>query len=124
MRSAFCGLSTAWRQRGHTLEIGIGIATGYATMGRIGFEGRYDYGAIGNAIILAARLSSEAGPGEILVTQRTYGQAEGSVVAEPAGERLLKGFSRPVGTYAVQAMTDEGGLGAVEAVGAAEEAGT
>ncbi len=108
MRETFVRVSQEWRRRGHLLEIGIGIATGYATMGRIGFEGRYDYGAIGNAIILAARLSSEAGPGEILVTQRTYGQAEGSVVAEPAGERLLKGFSRPVGTYAVQAMADDG----------------
>jgi adenylate cyclase len=109
MRETFVRVSQEWRRRGHLLEIGIGIATGYATLGRIGFEGRYDYGAIGNAIILAARLSSEAGPGEILVTQRTYGQAEGSVLAEPAGERLLKGFSRPVGTYAVTAMADANG---------------
>jgi class 3 adenylate cyclase len=104
MRDRFADIGAEWRRRGHVLELGIGIATGYATLGRIGFEGRYDYGAIGNAIILAARLSGEAAPGEILVTQRTYGQAEESVVAEPAGERTLKGFSRAVPTYAISGM--------------------
>jgi len=71
----------------------MGIATGYATMGRIGFEGRYDYGGTGNAIILAARLSSEAKAGEILIAQRTFGAMDGAVPAEEAGERQLKGFS-------------------------------
>jgi adenylate cyclase len=104
MRDRFAGIADEWRRRGHVLELGIGIATGYATLGRIGFEGRYDYGAIGNAIILAARLSGEAAPGQILVTQRTYGQAEERVVADPAGERTLKGFSRAVPTYAVNGM--------------------
>ena len=61
MRAAFAGLSADWRQRGHALEIGIGIATGYATLGRIGFEGRYDYGAVGTGIIHAARLSARCG---------------------------------------------------------------
>ena len=104
MRDRFAALADDWRRRGHVLELGIGIATGYATLGRIGFEGRYDYGAIGNAIILASRLSGEAGPGEILVSQRTYGQAEASVVADPAGERTLKGFSRTVPTYSVTGL--------------------
>lgn len=84
------------------LEIGIGIATGYATLGRIGFEGRYDYGAIGHAIILASRLSSEAGPGQILIAQRTFAAAEDAIDAEFAGDRTLKGFSRPVQAYAVR----------------------
>lgn len=106
MRSAFAGLSTAWRQRGYTLEIGIGIATGYATLGRIGFEGRYDYGAVGRVIIHAARLSSDAAPGEILVAQRTFAAAESAVDAEPAGERLLKGFSRPLQTFAVRGVRE------------------
>ena len=79
----------------------MGIATGYATMGRIGFEGRYDYGGIGNAIILAARLSSEAKAGEILIAQRTFGAMDGAVPAEEAGERQLKGFSRPMPVYRV-----------------------
>ncbi len=104
MRDRFSHLSTDWRRRGHVLEIGIGIATGYATLGRIGFEGRYDYGAIGSAIILASRLSGEAAPGEILVTQRTFGQAETAVRGESVGERTLKGFSRPVPTYAISGV--------------------
>jgi class 3 adenylate cyclase len=103
MRERFAGLSAEWRRRGHVLEIGIGIATGYATLGRIGFEGRYDYGAIGNAIILASRLSGEAAPGEILVAARTFAEAEADakIIAVPAGERSLKGFSRAMETYAI-----------------------
>jgi len=101
MRTRFADLSADWRKRGYVLEIGIGIATGYATLGRIGFEGRYDYGAIGNVIILASRLSGEAAPGEILISQRTYAAAEDAIDAATAGDRTLKGFSRPVPTYAV-----------------------
>ena len=103
MRDRFATLSADWRKRGHVLELGIGIATGYATLGRIGFEGRYDYGAIGNAIILASRLSGEAGPGEILVAARTFAEAEANVTigARPGGERTLKGFSRTVPTFLI-----------------------
>jgi class 3 adenylate cyclase/CheY-like chemotaxis protein len=104
MRDAFAPLADDWRRRGYVLELGIGIATGYATLGRIGFEGRYDYGAVGNVIILASRLSSEAAPGEILVSQRTYALSEGLVQAEPAGERTLKGFSRAVPTYTIRGL--------------------
>ena len=101
MREHFAELSADWRKRGHVLEIGIGIATGYATLGRIGFEGRYDYGAVGHGIILAARLSGEAAAGEILISSRTYAAAETAIDALPAGDRQLKGFSRPVPVYAV-----------------------
>lgn len=101
MRAGFSDVATDWRRRGYVLEIGIGIATGYATLGRIGFEGRYDYGAIGNAIILAARLSGEAAPGEILIAQRTYAAAQDSIETAPGGDRLLKGFSRPMPTWVV-----------------------
>ena len=101
MREQFAQLSSDWRSRGYILEIGIGIATGYATLGRIGFEGRYDYGGIGNVIILASRLSGEAGPGEILIAQRTFEAAGQELDAVPAGDRTLKGFSRPVPTYLV-----------------------
>lgn len=97
----FVGLAEEWLRRGHVLQVGIGIATGYATMGRIGFEGRYDYGGVGSAIILASRLSSEAAAGEILVAQRTFAAIDGAVPAQPAGERQLKGFSRPIATYAI-----------------------
>lgn len=101
MRDHFADLSADWRRRGYVLEIGVGIATGYATLGRIGFEGRYDYGAVGPVIIHAARLSSDAAPGEILIAQRTYAAAEASIAVSAAGERQLKGFSRPLVTYAV-----------------------
>ena len=82
IRERFVEISEEWRRRGHVLQVGMGIATGYATMGRIGFEGRYDYGGIGNAIILASRLSSEAKAGEILIAQRTFGAIDGAVPAE------------------------------------------
>jgi adenylate cyclase len=111
MRDRFAGLSADWRRRGHILELGIGIATGYATLGRIGFEGRYDYGAIGNAIILASRLSSEAAPGEILVAARTFAEAEADrpILAAPGGDRTLKGFSRAVPTFLVSGLGERVG---------------
>ena len=120
MRERFAALSADWRQRGHILEIGIGIATGYATLGRIGFEGRYDYGAIGNAIILAARLSGEAAPGEILVAQRTFAAAESEPIDRRTRRRPhLKGFSRPVPTYAITGHARGCGRRAGAAEGAA-----
>ena len=94
--SRFSGLSADWRKRGYELGLGIGIATGYATLGRIGFKGRYDYGAVGNAVILASRLSDVARPGEILISQRTHAQVEPHVAAQPVHELELKGFSRPI----------------------------
>src|SRR5262245_16597295 len=92
----FKSLAADWRKRGYDLSLGVGIATGYATLGRIGFEGRYEYGAIGNAVILASRLSDAAEPGEILLSQRTDAQLEGRIVTEPVPVLRLKGFSRPV----------------------------
>jgi class 3 adenylate cyclase len=92
----FTDLAAVWRKRGHELGLGIGIATGYATLGRIGFEGRYDYGAVGNVVILASRLSDAAAPGEILVSQRTHAAIEDRVESTPAPELHLKGISRPV----------------------------
>jgi adenylate cyclase len=99
IRERFKDISADWRRRGHILEVGIGMATGYATMGRIGFEGRYDYGGVGNAIILASRLSGEAVAGEILLAPRTYAAID-EAWAESVGERQLKGFSRPMPVYA------------------------
>jgi adenylate cyclase len=99
MRARFAELAAGWHKLGYELGLGIGIATGYATLGRIGFEGRYDYAAIGNAVILASRLSSEAKPDQILLSQRTFAAVEESIVAEPAGELQLKGMSRPVPAY-------------------------
>lgn len=92
-------LAERWRRRGHALQMGIGIAQGFATLGGIGFPGRIDYGAIGTVTNLAARLCGEAGAGEILVSQRVWGLIEDIVEAEPAGALVLKGFARPVSAF-------------------------
>jgi adenylate cyclase len=105
-RERFVELAEEWRKRGYALGLGIGIATGYATLGRIGFEGRYDYGAIGNVVILAARLSDAAAAGEILVAQRTHAALEDRVEAEPLEDLSLKGFSRPVRALRATGLRD------------------
>jgi class 3 adenylate cyclase len=96
MRERFGPLAAGWRKRGYELGFGVGIAVGYATLGRIGFEGRYDYGAIGNVVILASRLSSQAAANQILVSQRAAGMVEDVVEVESVGEIEIKGLSRPV----------------------------
>ena len=106
MREQFGVLSTAWRKRGYELGLGIGIAAGFATLGRIGFEGRYDYAAIGNAVILASRLSSAAAAGQILVSQRVFAVIEEAVEAEPVTGLELKGFSHAQTAYAVASVRD------------------
>jgi class 3 adenylate cyclase len=95
MRERMTGQIAQWRKRGYELGFGCGIATGYATLGRIGFEGRYDYGAIGPVTNLAARLGSEAKAGQILISQRAYSAIEDNVDVEPMGELTVKGYSRP-----------------------------
>ena len=70
MRERFAQLDAGWSRLGYELGFGIGIATGYATLGRIGFEGRYDYGMVGTAVIVASRLSSAAESGQILLNPR------------------------------------------------------
>ena len=99
MRARFADLASGWHKLGYELGLGIGISTGYATLGRIGFEGRYDYAAIGSVVILASRLSTEAKADQILLGQRTYAAVEGSFEVESAGELELKGFSRPMAAY-------------------------
>lgn len=101
MRERLNDLTIQWRKLGHELGFGIGIAQGYATIGAIGFEGRWEYGAIGSVPNLAARLCGEAKPGEILVPQRLLGNVEESVEIESVGELMLKGFHRPVAAYNV-----------------------
>jgi adenylate cyclase len=101
MRERIAGLAETWRKRGFDLDFGIGIAQGYATIGAIGFEGRWDYGAIGTVTNLAARLCGEAKPGQILLSQRVAGGVERIATVEPVGELTLKGFQRPVKAYNV-----------------------
>jgi len=104
MQQSFGQLSADWRKRGYDLSMGIGIAQGYATLGAIGFEGRQDYGAIGNVTNLAARLCAEAGPGQILVSKRMVGHIEDMVHAEPINDLVLKGFRQPVQAFKVSAL--------------------
>ncbi|MBI3127932.1 MAG: HAMP domain-containing protein [Candidatus Tectomicrobia bacterium] len=92
-------LRPGWLRRGYDLDLGVGLAAGYATLGTVGFEGRMDYAAIGNVTNLAARLSSEAKGGQILTNQRTLGRVEDRAEAEPVGELQLKGLTRPVPTF-------------------------
>ena len=99
MRESVDELTVKWRKLGHELDFGVGAAQGYATIGAIGYEDRWEYGAIGSVPNLAARLCGEAKPGEILVSQRFLSGVEELVEAEPRGELLLKGFHRPVAAY-------------------------
>jgi adenylate cyclase len=92
-------LRKGWLKRGYDLDLGIGLAAGYATLGNIGFEGRMDYGAIGNVTNLTARLCGEAMGGQILVDRKTLGRIEELVEVEPRGELTLKGFPRPVAAF-------------------------
>jgi class 3 adenylate cyclase len=101
IRDRFAQLAAGWRKRGYELGLGIGLAVGFATLGRIGFEGRFDYGAVGNVVILASRLSDAAGPGEILLSQRLNAAVEGAVATEALPDQSLKGFSKPVQAYRV-----------------------
>ena len=102
-------LAEQWRKRGHDLAVGVGIAQGYATLGRIGFEGRYDYGAVGRVTILASRLSDHAAAGQILLSQRAYAAVDDLVQAEPAGALALKGFTRPEPAFSVIALREAAG---------------
>jgi class 3 adenylate cyclase len=104
MRDAMVGLVQGWRKRGHMLGFGAGIAGGYATIGTIGFEGRFDYGAIGTVTNLAARLCGEAGDGQILISPRIFSNVETSIDTHLVGELTLKGFQRPVVTHDVRGL--------------------
>jgi CheY-like chemotaxis protein len=105
-------LVAKWRNRGYDLDLGIGVAQGYATLGRIGFEGRFDYAAIGSVTNLASRLCDKAAGGQILISQRVQDDTKDFVVAEPVTELELKGFSKPVGVYTVIGLKEGAYAGA------------
>jgi class 3 adenylate cyclase/CheY-like chemotaxis protein len=94
MRTRIRTLAETWSRQGHELALGIGIAQGYATLGKIGFDGRFDYAAIGSVTNLASRLCSDAEPWQILTTDRVFAGAGPDVVGERIGERRFRGFSR------------------------------
>jgi adenylate cyclase len=99
MRKRVSELIVSWRRMGYELQLGIGIAQGYATIGAIGYEGRWDYGAIGPVTNLAARLCGEAKPGQILVSKRLLAATGELFEAESVGELALKGMQRPVTAF-------------------------
>jgi len=101
IRSRVGQLAEGWRRKGYDIELGIGIAQGHATLGRIGFEGRSDYAAIGSVTNLAARLCAEATAGQILISQRVHSATEDMVTADAVGELTLRGFSRPMPAFNV-----------------------
>jgi class 3 adenylate cyclase len=104
MRDAVVTLARGWRKRGYQLGFGVGIAQGYATLGKVGFEGRFDYAAIGTVTNLASRLCDEAQSGQILVNGRAYLAVEDEVEAEPLEALTLKGFTTAVPAYNVREL--------------------
>jgi class 3 adenylate cyclase/putative methionine-R-sulfoxide reductase with GAF domain/DNA-binding FrmR family transcriptional regulator len=107
LRDAIGKLTDKWRRFGHDIGFGIGIAHGFATLGTIGFEGRFDYAAIGTVSNVASRLCDEAKPGQILISPRVLAAVENAVKVEPVGEFELKGIRRPLAAYNVVATVSE-----------------
>jgi adenylate cyclase len=103
MRSAIGTLMEKWRLLGHDLSFGIGISHGFATLGTIGFEGRYDYAAIGTVSNVASRLCDEAKPGQILISPRVLMATQDAITVDLVGEFTLKGIRRPMAAYNVLA---------------------
>jgi len=99
-------LAAQWLRKGHDLALGIGIAQNFATLGRIGFEGRFDYAAIGSVTNLAARLCADAGPWQVLVTDRVLAPIERIAVSEMVGDVQPKGFSRSVRVHNIKALDE------------------
>jgi GAF domain-containing protein len=103
VRDAIGALTETWRRWGHDIGFGIGIAHGFATLGTIGFEGRFDYAAIGTVSNVASRLCDEAKPGQILISPRVLTKVENAIQVEQVGEFALKGIRRPLAAYNVLA---------------------
>ena len=108
MRDRFAQLASGWKRSGFDVGLGIGLSVGFATVGRVGFEGYYGYAAVGSVMNLAARLCALARSGQVVVSQRVFARLQDSVVAEALGTFELKGFSRPIDAYAVTAIASDG----------------
>ena len=105
MRDAIGTLTEKWRRLGYDIGFGIGISDGFATLGTIGFEGRFDYAAVGTVSNIASRLCDEAKPGQILISPRVLMAVEDTMKVEPVGELTLKGIRRPMTAYNVVAAS-------------------
>jgi adenylate cyclase len=104
LRERMRELGVGWKLSGYELDCGMGIAEGYATMGRVGFEGRFDYRAVGSVVNLASRLCAAAAGGQILLSQRAYASVARAVDVEQAGPLQLKGFPEPVAAYNLKGL--------------------
>ena len=109
IRERIGAMAKDWVKRGYDLSLGIGVAQGFATIGAIGFEGRWDYSAIGTVTNLAARLCGEAPGDHILISQRVYALVDTLIDVEPQESLVLKGFRRPVQAYRVRALKASAG---------------
>ena len=107
MGQEFIEMNTRWKKHGYDLGFGVGIASGYATLGVVGFEGRYDYTANGNVVNLAARLCDEADDGQILISHRAYVEVDELVSVEPTEDLILKGFANAVKAYNICGIATE-----------------
>ncbi len=121
MRDTIGALTERWRNRGHSLGFGLGIALGYATLGQIGFEQRLEYAAIGSVTNLASRLCDEAKANQIVVSRRVYGMVEPWVEGRPLDDLHLKGFNHPILAAEILRWREEGEV-APEAAAPAEAA--
>lgn len=106
LRAEMAELTPLWRQRGYDLDLGVGIALGYATCGEVGFEGRSDYAAIGAVTNLASRLADEARGGQVLIEQRVHAEVAENVDVEEVGAMSVKGFARPIVAFDVRAVRE------------------
>jgi class 3 adenylate cyclase len=106
MQASFETLQSRWSKLGYDLHLGVGIAHGFATLGAFGFEGRWDYSAVGAVVNLASRLCSEARNGQILIDRRAWAALDERAEVEPVGPLALKGYSKPIDAYALKRMLD------------------
>ena len=104
MQAQFAPLRVRWSEVGYDLDLSIGIAKGFATLGAFGYESRFDYSAIGGVVNLAARLCDEAGPGQILIDRRARAALDGIATLEALGALALKGYLQPVPAFRLQAL--------------------
>jgi class 3 adenylate cyclase len=104
MQLQFAPLRGRWSKLGYDLDLGIGIAKGFATLGAFGYESRFDYSAIGGVVHLAARLCDEAGPGQILIDRRARAELDETATVDALGALELKGYSHPVPAFRLRAL--------------------
>jgi class 3 adenylate cyclase len=105
MQAAFAPLRARWLKTGHDLDLGVGMAQGFATLGAFGFEGRFDYSAIGSVVNLASRLCDEAKGGQVLINRRLRAALDEAAEVAPAGPLSLKGFAQPVDAFLLKGLT-------------------